>query len=404
MLPKISFRLLVILCALLALGAPVVAKPSPPVRIAIAGPASGPQSDQMAVMVETARLFANVVNARGGILNRNIDIMIRDDGCAGEVAKSVAHELTEQKIELVIGHPCTRASLQAADIYAPSQTLFMATATRHPSLTRKRSEGIVLRVAGRDDRQGESAAIALTQLAKGKRLAVVHDRTLYARKLARTAVQTLKKLNAATPGIDLTTATIIAGDKDYKKLLAKLRGADAIFFAGFPLEAGLIYQQLRASGSKAVFLGSDTTATSEFVETFRATGKGYHALISTTSALGIVFNATKNEKLNYLSPELEAIASATEAALRAYTNAARQRNALARSDIVSELTAAPSAEKIENNKLSFTKSGDARTASFRIVRFDGDRWLPIDMAITPISSEQSTADPKAKKLGHQGSP
>ena len=63
--------------------------------------------------------------------------------------------------------------------------------------------------------------------------------------------------------------------------IAKLAAAkaEAIFFAGYPLEAGLLLRQMRAAGLKATFLGTDAIAAEQFAETAREDAEGAGALL-----------------------------------------------------------------------------------------------------------------------------
>ncbi len=68
--------------------------------------------------------------------------------------------------------------------FTPQRTSFIATETRHPDLTLKRAGPSIFRLAGSDDAQGLDAARICSRLAGDKTIAIVHDRTLFAKTIA----------------------------------------------------------------------------------------------------------------------------------------------------------------------------------------------------------------------------
>lgn len=244
-------------------------------RIAVAGPSGGAQAKTAEAIASEAGATAKWLtmlsqqNARApqGLSTRMLparyEVTIKDDGCDAARAEAVAKEIVTENFDLVLGHPCPKAALAAAKVYGTAGVTFIATWTRHPGLTAKRAGPSIFRLSGRDDAQGLDAVRYLSAAHGGKPVAIVHDRTLYAKTIAgQTAAALMEKK------IEIITATIVAGDKEYGKLIAKIKDAGAVFFAGFPLEAGFIVKELRASGSNVPLLASESVGTDEFVATF----------------------------------------------------------------------------------------------------------------------------------------
>ena len=325
--------------------------------IAVAGPVSGVHAAETAATKKGAERAAQTLNAKGGIAGWHISVVAADDGCMATTAEVIARYLVQRHADLVLGHPCEAAALAASAIYGASGTLFFATLTRHPSLTAKRAGPSIFRLSGRDDAQGKEAAHFLVDQARGRPVAIVHDRTRYARRIAAAAAQTLKGLNV-TPKI----VAIDAGEKDYSRDAQGMRDAGAVFFAGFPLEAGLMLRALRALGSDAVFIGTDSIATAEFTETFEADAQGVVALRPKTL------------------PASEAAQTAIELVAAALTNdSANTDRAKAVQDAVDQ-TSAP----------VFDANGDdTRVPSFEFVAWSGAEWLRAE----PLGAEVLRAEP-----------
>ena len=310
--------------------------------IVVAGPSSGAHAAETLATKQGAERAAVVINAHGGIAGEQLNITTADDGCTAATAQAAARNLVERHADLVLGHPCEAAALSAAAVYGPAGVLFIATLNRHAALTAKRAGPSIFRLSGRDDRQGEEVARILASRAGGHGVAIVHDRTRYARRIADAATDALKGLN-----ITAKVVAIVAGEKDYSRQAQELRDADAVFFAGFPLEAGLLLRALRASGSQALFIGSDSIATAEFTETFGAQAKGVMAMAPTRQAADQAAESAVN-----------LVATAASRAGAALDRAKSVQDAL-------DPTSAP----------VFDTSGDARVASFEMIELSGAEWL-----------------------------
>lgn len=330
---------------------PLSAKADDAALIAVVGPASGAAADT------TAAIERGVRRAVGGYAGKGATLQIEsvDDGCEPRKAEAAAETLVARKMVVVIGHPCTGAALAAAKVYAAANIVFIATETRHPDLTAKRAGPTIFRLAGNDAEQGEAAAAALAAQAAGKPVAVVHDRTLYAKTIAEAAIKELRRSK-----IEPITATIIAGDKEYAKLLAKIKGAGAVLFAGFPLEAGFIASSLRRAGSSARLLCSDSIATDEFASSFAAEAKNAWVL----------------------QPNRQDSAKAAEAAVEIVVHAleltAAQPGTATGAQIAGAIAAHEHATVL--GPISFSKQGDAGLASYKAVRWDGAAWVPVSAA------------------------
>lgn len=326
-----------------------------PIKIAVVGPPDGQQGQTTrAIESGTQAAVATLAQSSSG---SNPPVMyaitVKDDGCDAAKAETVAKEIVSENFDLVLGHPCAKAALAAAKIYASAGVTFIATQTRHPDLTAKRAGPSIFRLSGRDDAQGLDAARYLTQAHGARPIAIVHDRTLYAKTIAEQAEAALKAQKQI-----IVPATIIAGDKDYAKLIAKIKDAGAVFFAGFPMEAGFILQQLRAAGSTAPFLAAESVATEEFTSTFGGIAKDVYVLRATEVT-------TPSERAMLAVNIFSAIAR--RHAFGPAKDAAGQR-ALVNASLANYRDPAFGLQD------GFDTAGNARLNSYDLLRWDGTLW------------------------------
>src|SRR6185312_11808550 len=107
----------------------------------------------------------------------------------------------------------------------------------NPMLTDRPGYWDVFRTCGRDDQQGAVAGAYIIKHFKGKKVAIVHDKTPYGKGLADAT-----KAVANKGGVkEVLYEGINTGEKDYSALVSKLKAAnvDLVYFGGLYTEAGL---------------------------------------------------------------------------------------------------------------------------------------------------------------------
>jgi branched-chain amino acid transport system substrate-binding protein len=338
------------------------------VLIGVGAPLSGRQAELGAAIRRGAERSVAAINASGGLLGEHLVLAVEDDACESAKGAESAKALTERRPAVVIGHPCAGAATRAAEVYAGERIVFIATGVRNPSLTHPRAGPSVFRLAGRDDRQGEAAADWLARMAPGRRIVIVDDRTKYGRGIAQAAAERLKREGVVPlPGIG-----IVGGQKDYGAVARSLAGADAeaILIAGFPAEARLILQALRAQGSTVRFLGSDALAAADFQDVSAGDRERVRVLVPWTLPVPASW---REDALKAGETEASVPAAALAyAAIEAWAGAVRRANSFA-AEAVEAVLGQPTATSALGD-ISFDENGDARVPSFAPAVWDGTSW------------------------------
>ncbi|MEM7024460.1 MAG: branched-chain amino acid ABC transporter substrate-binding protein [Pseudomonadota bacterium] len=229
--------------------------------IGVAVDLSGPDSFQGDQILLGAELAVEVVNGGGGVLDQPLAIISVDDGCDPEQAVAAAAYMVDERVDVVIGHLCSGASIAAAPIYEEAGIVMISPSSTNPRLTDD-GRANVFRVIGRDDHQGEIGARYLLAEHGRSRIAILHDGTAYGQGLA---VETKEELNR------LGVEEILFGEydptsTDYESLTEQL-AADAIevlYVGGDAPEAALILRQAKEAGIDLQLISGDALATEEF--------------------------------------------------------------------------------------------------------------------------------------------
>lgn len=340
------------------------------VRVGLAAPFTGRMAPTGLAMQRALEAAVAEANAAGGVLGQRLVLSVEDDGCTSATAQGAANTLLAGNPALVVGHPCSSAAISARPLYGQAGVLLIAVGARHPDVTRLSAPAPLLRLAGRDDRQGEAAARWLLSHAPSQRVALVHDRTGYARAILDGAVAGLK-----AAGVDpVSLVPIVAGKPDYEEIALRLKEdrAEALFFAGYPDEAAIIVARLAALGVDIPILGSDALATPEFARTASQAGQRIAVLLPSELSPAAAKDLSSPEKVND---------DATNAGLRArsafeaWLGTVNKLGTFDGAELAQALRGA-AVRTPSLGEIGFDANGDLDAPAFAPASPRGGRWVP----------------------------
>ena len=244
----------------LGLGLAFATAASAQIKIGVAGPITGPNAAFGAQLKNGAEQAVEDINAAGGINGQKLQLVVGDDVSDPKQGVSVANKFVSEGVKLVVGHFNSGVSIPASEVYQESGILQITPASTNPRFT-ERNMWNTFRTCGRDDQQGEVAGTYLSKNFKGKKVAVVHDKTPYGKGLADETQKSMNKLGLK----EVMYEGVNTGEKDYSALVSKLKqaGVDVVYFGGLHTEAGLIMRQLADQGLDATFMSGDGIVSNE---------------------------------------------------------------------------------------------------------------------------------------------
>jgi branched-chain amino acid transport system substrate-binding protein len=233
------------------------------VKFGVAGPITGPNAAFGAQIKNGTEQAVEDINAAGGILGQKIaaPLPVGDDVSDPKQGVSVANKFAADGVKFVIGPFNSGVTIPASEVYQENGTLLITPAATNPKVTDRKMWN-VFRTCGRDDQQGAVAGDYIAKTYKGKKVAVVHDKTTYGQGLAD---ETRKAMNAK--GVkEVLYEGVNLGEKDFSALVSKIKasGAELVYWGGLHTEGGLIVRQMRDQGIRAPLMGGDGIASEEF--------------------------------------------------------------------------------------------------------------------------------------------
>ena len=231
------------------------------IKLGVAGPLTGGSAAFGAQLKNGTEQAVEDINAAGGILGQKIQLYIGDDRADPKEGVSVANKFVGDGVKFVIGHFNSGVTMPASEVYQENGILEITPAATNPRVT-ERNMWNIFRTCGRDDQQGAVAGDYILKKFKGKKIAVIHDKTTYGQGLADVTKATINKGGLK----EVLYEGVNKDDKDFSALVSKVKaaGADLIYWGGLHDTGGLILRQMRAQGVRAPLMGGDGITDDEF--------------------------------------------------------------------------------------------------------------------------------------------
>jgi branched-chain amino acid transport system substrate-binding protein len=204
---------------------------------------------------EGLQLAVDQINAKGGVLGKQIKVVVEDDQSRPEEAVTVVQKLiNEDKVVAVIGEVASTRSLAAAPVCQRARIPMLSPSSTNPKVTQVGS--YIFRACFIDPFQGGAMANFAMNKLNMKKLAILYDvKNDYSVGLRQFFIDTITK----NGGQIVADESYGEGDIDFKAQLTKIRAAnpDGIYVPGYYTEVGLICRQARELGITVPLMGGD---------------------------------------------------------------------------------------------------------------------------------------------------
>jgi len=263
-------------CLGLVLGFTGIATAADTIKIGVAGPHSGDLASYGIPSVKAAELVVKDVNAKGGILGKQIELVVEDDVCKPEVATNTATKLVSEGVKVVLGHICSGATKAALGIYKDAKVIAMSPSATNPALTQSGEYPNFFRTIASDDAQAKLEVDFALDVLKLKKIAVLHDKGDYGKGLAEFAKTFLEK----DPRAEVVLFEgVTPGAVDYSAVIQKIKrsGAEAVIFGGYHPEASKIVSGMRKKKMDTIFISDDGVKDDTFIKVAGKYAEGVYA-------------------------------------------------------------------------------------------------------------------------------
>lgn len=224
------------------------------VKIAYIGPLTGSNAAAGIGMKNSFDLAIKEANRSGELKGIKLEPVFLDDASDPATGVAAANKAgSDPDVIGIIGLWASPVAL--ATIETIHQHGLPAVAMGVNSKITQSGHPEIFRMPPTDEDQARTIVNYLLQDLKKKRIYVIDDKSAFGKNIADFAEKFFKQGGAELLGRD----SITVGEKDFNSLLTKVKGTnpDAIYFAGYNAEGGLMRQQMVKLGmDKVVFAGT----------------------------------------------------------------------------------------------------------------------------------------------------
>ncbi len=205
---------------------------------------------------EGAELAVEKINEEGGVLGKQIELVVKDNKSdSNEAATAAANLATNDKVVAIIG-PATSGAAKASIPNVTKTKVPMITPSGTDDAITVNGDSVqeyVFRACFQDSFQGVILANYANNELKSKKAVIFGDNSSdYAKGLS-------KAFKGAYKGEIALEENFTKDDKDFQAQLTKIKNVDfdVLYLPGYYQEAGLIIKQAREMGIEQPILGPD---------------------------------------------------------------------------------------------------------------------------------------------------
>ena len=210
-------RILTMVLAL-ALAVPMTASAQKPIKVGMPIPLSGPPALFGDPASKGAQMYVDEVNAKGGVLGRKVELIIRDSKADANEAVRVAREMIlKDNVDFLVG-TLTSAEGPAVSVVAKeNKVVFIAPIPKTDQLTAAdKLHPYVFRIAANTTMEGRSAAEIVAKWPVTKVATIAFDYA-YGQDVTKAFVEHMKKIKPSVQIVDQQWPKL--GEQDYNPFI-----------------------------------------------------------------------------------------------------------------------------------------------------------------------------------------
>lgn len=280
-------RMILVAIAVALLAVPAIAAET--LKVGVQAPITGSYANEGQGIENSVRLLAEQINAKGGVMGRQIEVIACDDQGTAMAAAICAKDLVNKGVSMVIGSYTSTCAEAAQKTYFNAGVLQTSDGTAD-SLT-EHGYWTFFRNSFPNSAEAVFAADYMINIKKYKRIVVISDFSSYADGLGNAVEAAIKKIG----GNVISRDKIKADSQNFTPVLTNIKSKkpDAIFFAGYYTDGGQLRAQQVALGIKADFIGGDANDNPDFAKLAGSAAKGAF-LINVPTPEMLPYDVAKN--------------------------------------------------------------------------------------------------------------
>ncbi|MBJ7313771.1 ABC transporter substrate-binding protein [Rugamonas sp. CCM 8940] len=258
------------------LGFSACAMAAEPIKIGVSGPFTGGSAPMGVSMRDGVKLAVAEINAKGGVLGRQIQLIERDDEAKNERGVQIAQELiNKEKVAATVGYINTGVALASQRFYQEAKIPVMNNVATGSIVTKQfadQAENYIFRNAANDTIQSGMIVQEAIDSRKFKKVAILADSTNYGQLGREDLEKALEKKGVKAVAVEKYNLKDV--DMTAQLLKAKQAGAEVVLTYGIGPELAQIANGMEKLGWKVPLIGSWTLSMANFIDNAGKNGNG----------------------------------------------------------------------------------------------------------------------------------
>jgi branched-chain amino acid transport system substrate-binding protein len=206
-------------------------------------------------ILDGAKMAVDTINAAGGLLGKQLELVVRDTATSPDVGRDAASKLVElDKVVAIVGALSSGVTLAASSVTIPAEVVLISPASTAPSIPALDDNDYVFRTVVSDEVQG----VVLGRLAvilNYNRISVTYVNNDYGKGLAETFKSTFESLGGQVLAMVAYEENKPSYRGEVDKLLSK--NPQAIVMISYPVDGNKQIVEAVEAGYQGSFLMTD---------------------------------------------------------------------------------------------------------------------------------------------------
>jgi len=253
------------------------------IKVGVIQPLTGSVAYNGTTDVNGIKLALSEINAKGGVLGKQIELVIEDGQCKPANSVNAAEKLVQRdKVVGLIGAFCSSATAAIMPVAESNKVPLITGVSSAPNLTEKGNQWF-FRATETDGLLAKSFAKILVNQLKLKKVAYVGVNDDF----GRGSVDEFEKQMAALGATTVMKEYFEHGTSDFYTLLTKLKssGADGVFVSAETQDGSTFVKQKAELGLTTKVFGVGSWATADFMQLAGSAANGIYAAVPYASTM-----------------------------------------------------------------------------------------------------------------------
>lgn len=234
-----------------------------PIKIGFFSPTTGFAAADGTSALQSAQLAVKIVNEKGGVLGRQLELVFYDDAAKPDQTSAIARKLIEQdKVVAGISGSYSGSTRAAAPIFQEAGIPMLSAYGIHPEVTK--TGNMIFRIGTLADVQGRIGAELIGKVMNFKKVAILTVDNDFGISLT----DGFKK-HATDLGLEIVLEEKYPlGETEFRPIIGKIKssGAEVVYATGYFNEAANLVSQAKDEGLNIQIVGQEGYDSPQFIQ------------------------------------------------------------------------------------------------------------------------------------------